>query len=207
MQDRLVQLERLVMSLMPDSADKPNPGPTPDLNGKPGPRDGVNPAEPVHVDTSMDGSFECGSMRVSDSELRYVGGDHWAAILDSIADLKDHLDREEELRLADSPDQIQDGDGDGDGGDSPARARSPHALILYGCRRPASRAEILAALPPKGAVDRYISRYFNRLDLVCSGRCALFHLLHSMIANLPDADQLPFMARAFFGRQVVWSAH
>jgi hypothetical protein len=28
-----------------------------------------------------------------------------------------------------------------------------------------------------------------------------------MIANLPDMGQLPFMALAFFGRQVVWSAH
>ena len=105
-------------------------------------------------------------MHVSASELRYVGGDHWAAILDSIADLKDHFDQEEHLRLANSPDQIQD-----DGGDP----RSSHALLLYGCRRPASRAEILAALPPKSAVDRYISRYFNRLDLVASCWCALFH--------------------------------
>lgn len=124
----------------------------------------------------MDGRSECGSMRISASELRYVSGDHWATILDSIADLKDHFDREEQLRLANKPDQIQDDDGDGDdGGDSLSRPPSPHSLLLYGCRLSVSRAEILAALPPKGAVDRYISRYFNRLDLVASCRCALFH--------------------------------
>jgi hypothetical protein len=154
------------MSLMPDSANMPKPGPTPDLSLRPGPKG---------WDTPKDGRSECGSMRISASELRYVGGDHWAAILDSIADLKDHFDREEQLRLANNPDQIQDDNGDGDGGDSLARPRSSHALLLYGCSRSASRAEILAALPPKGAVDRYISRYFNRLDLVASCRCALFH--------------------------------
>jgi hypothetical protein len=170
MHDRLVQLERLVMSLMPDSANKPNPGANPDSSLRPGSGDRVKPADTLHSGTPMDGRSECGSMRVSVSELHYVGGDHWAAILDSIADLKDHFDREEQLRLANSPDLIQEDNGDGDGGDSLTRPRPPHALLLYGCRRPASRAEILAALPPKGVVDRYISRYFNRLDLVASCR-------------------------------------
>ena len=165
-QDRLVQLERRVMALMPDSAFKPKPGPTPDLSLRPGLGD---------WDASMDGRSECGTMRISASELRYIGGDHWAAILDSITDLKNHFDCEEQLRLTNNPDQMQDDNGDGDGGDALARPRVPHALLLYGCRQSASRAEILAALPVKAAVDRYISRYFNRLDLVASCRCAFFH--------------------------------
>ncbi len=115
------------------------------------------------------------SMRISAWELPYVGGDHWATVLDNIADLKDHFDREEQLRLVNNHDQIQDKGGDGDGGDSLMRPQSPHALLLYGRRRSASRAEILAALPVKATVDRYISRYFNRLDLVASCRCALLH--------------------------------
>lgn len=44
--------------------------------------------------------------------------------------------------------------------------QSTHALLLYGCPLPTSRSEILAALPPRNAVDRYIARYFNRLDIV-----------------------------------------
>jgi hypothetical protein len=177
--DRLVQLERVIISLMPDLASKASPSINPDLNLSPGPgltpdSSRANPIDNLHLHTPMDEHSGCGSMRVSDSELRYVGGDHWAAILDTIADLKEHFDREEHLRLANSPYQMQDVNGDGDGGPL-ARTRLPHALLLYGCRRPVSRAEIVSALPPKGAVDRYISRYFNRLDLVASCWYTLFH--------------------------------
>jgi len=157
--DRLVQLERLVKSI----ASKPNASSNLDFNSL------SQPAEIQHLDTPIDGRSDCGSMRVSALELHYVGGDHWAAILDSIADLKDRFDHEEQLRLAISPDQIQDDTGDAGNVDIHA---SRHSLLLYGGYRPASQAEILAALPPKGAVDRYISRYFNRQELV-SCKCAL----------------------------------
>ncbi|KAJ5932137.1 hypothetical protein N7516_006626 [Penicillium verrucosum] len=60
------------------------------------------------MEAPIDGHSECGSMRISESELRYVGGDHWAAILDGIADIKDHFDRDEQLRLANTPDQLSD---------------------------------------------------------------------------------------------------
>ena len=159
MHDRLVQLERLVKSI----ADQPNASSNLDFNSL------SQPAEIPHLDTPIDGRSDRGSMRFSASELHYVGGDHWAAILDSIADLKDRFDREEQLRLSIRPDQIQDDSGDAGNVDIHA---SRHSLLLYGGYRPASQAEILAALPPKGAVDRYISRYFNRQELV-SCKCAL----------------------------------
>ncbi|KAM5461541.1 hypothetical protein McanCB49686_000340 [Microsporum canis] len=176
--DRLVQLERLVMSLMSDPSQKTNLSstatasvPVTELGSRIGSDHGAGPvpisgsgnSANASADAPIDGRSECGSMRVSASELRYVGGDHWAAILENIADLKDHFDREEQLRLANSPDAHDD-----HSGDLVSKPRSPHALLLYGCRRPASRSEILAALPPKSAVDRYISRYFNCLDLVAS---------------------------------------
>lgn len=158
--DRLVQLERLVKLM----ASKPNASSNLNFNSLSQPE-----AETPHLDGPIDGRSDRGSMCVSASELHYVGGDHWAAILNSIADLKDHFDCEEQLRLAISPDQIQDDTGDA--GNVNIHA-SRHSLLLYGGYRPASRAEILAALPPKGAVDRYISRYFNRQELV-SCKCAL----------------------------------
>lgn len=158
MHDRLVQLERLVKSI----ASKPNASSNLDPSSST-----QQPATP-HLETPIDGRSDCGSMRVSASELHYVGGEHWAAILDSIADLRDHFDREEQLRLAISPDQVQDDTGEGGNDDIHA---SSHSLLLYGNFQPASHAEILAALPPKDAVDRYISRYFNRQELV-SCKCA-----------------------------------
>ena len=143
-----------IETVVPNHSQQPGPDTDPDQ---------INSLDPV-TSTAVDTRSECGSMCVSASEFRYVGGDHWAAILDSIADLKDHFDREEHLRLVNSPDQIHDD----------SHNRTPHALLLYGTRLASSRAEIIAALPPKSATDRYISRYFNRLDLVASCWYALF---------------------------------
>ena len=164
MHDRLMDLERLVKSI----ASKPSAGSN--LN----PNILSQPAEMPHLDTPFDGPSDCGSMRVSASELHYVGGEHWAAILDGIAELRDGFDREEQLRLAISPDQIQDDTEDADNVDNHT---SSHSLLLYGGYQPASQAEILAALLPKDAVDRYISRYFNRQELV-SCKCALLYGLY-----------------------------
>ncbi|KAK4234689.1 fungal-specific transcription factor [Achaetomium macrosporum] len=204
MHDRIVYLERLVMSLIPVSARASPPGsvaatpsqgllaasdPGPTLRPGPGPHSvpapasGAKPepvADPISASATMitrteaapsaaepnppiDVESDCGSMRMSPSELRYVGGDHWAAILESIANLKDHFDREERFRLAQDE---QDTLGGGAEANDVLRHRRRHTLLLYGCPLPASRAEILAALPPRSAVDRYVSRYFNRLDLV-----------------------------------------
>lgn len=68
MHDRLVHLERLVMSVMPDSAatntDSGVQQSTPTTTGK------------MTGDTPIDEQSKCRSMRISASELRYVGGDH-----------------------------------------------------------------------------------------------------------------------------------
>ncbi|KAK4145567.1 putative fungal-specific transcription factor, partial [Dichotomopilus funicola] len=182
MYDRIVQLERLVKSIVPDpktgSLDSASDLASrfASLTGSAGA--GIAPsisklsiADPPKP---LDVRSEYGSMRVSPSELRYVGGDHWAAILDNIADLKDHFDREEQDELA-APSDSQQGSDAVEGQlddvvetdlDRLAVPQSTHALLLYGCPLPTSRSEILAALPPKSAVDRYISRYFGRLDIV-----------------------------------------
>lgn len=101
---------------------------------------------------------EGGSIRVDSSGSRYVGSNHWTSILDEIADLKDNLEAQED---AQQPDVQND--------------RMP---LLYGCK-PASRAEILASIPPKSVVDGYISYYFNALDL-SSGRFSHPHLEWTM---------------------------
>jgi hypothetical protein len=173
--DRLVQLERLVASMMPKSPnERPNASSSAEVCMPPVPVR-ITPAETMPIDTPVDGQSECGSMRISESELRYVGGEHWVAILDGIADLKDHLDREEQLRLAQSSDRVEDEHGVGNSSEPFARPRSNGAFLLYRCRRATSRDEILSALPPKNAVDRYISRYFNYLDLVSSCRYTSIH--------------------------------
>lgn len=131
-------------------------------------------------DTPIDEQSECGSMRISASELQYVGGDHWVAILDGIADLKEHVEREEQLRLAESPGETQDSS------QVSGLLSRDGAFLLYGRYRPESRDAILAALPPRYAVDRYISRYFNYLDLVSSGKCLSIHIF--LMGNLHKTE-------------------
>ncbi|KAI0146987.1 fungal-specific transcription factor domain-containing protein [Xylariaceae sp. FL1272] len=108
-------------------------------------------AAPTENDDLVDDRSDCGSLVVSTSKLRYVGQEHWAAILDSIADLKSQVSSEDL-----SPEEVASDN---------ANKKSDRALLLYG-REPASRAEILQALPPKPIVDRHVSRYFNYVDLV-----------------------------------------
>ncbi|KAL4923851.1 uncharacterized protein BDV17DRAFT_225603 [Aspergillus undulatus] len=126
----------------------------------------ATPSVTMPVEAPVGARSECGSMRVGDSGFQYAGGDHWVAILDGIADLKDHVDREEQLRLAESS---NDGAYEQKNDDATMAANPPSkgAFLLYGCRR-ASRNEILSALPPKYAVDCYGSHYVNYLDLVSS---------------------------------------
>lgn len=133
--------------------------------------------DPLHPNSDLlhDGQSECGSISISPSELRYLGDDHWAAIRNSIAGLKQHLECDEDLQLYDGPDQTQDVKCEEN------KSCSSHALLLYGCPGPTSRDDILAALPPRSAIDRYLSRYFNRLDLVS---CCQFPLSLHQISQL-----------------------
>lgn len=147
------------------------------------------PTDAMTGDAPIDEQSECGSMRISASELHYVGGDHWVAILDGIADLKEHVEREEQLRMAESPSQTEDNSRDSD---LPTR---DGAFLLYGRYRPESRDAILAALPPRYAVDRYISRYFNYLDLVSSGQCLSIHIL--LMDNLHKTEIQPLSMGPF----------
>lgn len=122
---------------------------------------------PINAQESRGGAIhvpaECGSICMSTSELRYVDGDHWAAILLDIKELKDQLSQEEQMKMFLSLEQAHLDDDFGDRSSwTPPVHRAP---LLYGCSRPSSREEILAALPPKIAVDRYVSRYFNSLEL------------------------------------------
>ena len=151
--DRIVNLERLIMTMARKPKIKENEEPKDD--------DQVNPVD--LQETTIDRLSDHGSMRASVSELHYVGGEHWAAILDGISDLKVHFDQEEQLRLANSPDRPQhDYGSSGDVHAWPGK----RSQLLYGRSKPASLVELLAALPPKSSVDRYISRYFNRQELV-----------------------------------------
>ena len=142
-QDRLGQLEQIVVSLMQktpgNGQDHPDHHPVPGSAT----RDYQNEAETIsseHSPAQSDG----GSIWFNSSDAQYVGGTHWAAILEGIADLKQQLAGEDDKDVE--------------------RPMMLHTFLLYGCKS-ATKEDILAALPDKAATDRYVSRYFNLLDL------------------------------------------
>ncbi|KAK4213313.1 fusarisetin A cluster transcription factor [Rhypophila decipiens] len=160
--DRLVQLEKLVKSLIPATAAD---GPTsqPSRGSLPVSAPTLDPSynPPAELEAPKDAISDSGSISCAGaSDLHYVVGEHWAALLNNIAELREHFDREEQLKLTEDPWSGQMA------ADSSPRPPG-HALLLYPTQR-ASRKEILDALPPKDAVDRYLSYYFNHLDMASS---------------------------------------
>ncbi|KAF6831563.1 fungal specific transcription factor, partial [Colletotrichum musicola] len=164
LQGRLAHLERLVRNFGQTKQDEPA------FRGDPKPG---TTTEAMDVSGAPEDKSETGSMRFGAFKDQYVGGDHWAAILDSIADLKDHFDREEHFRLVDSPDKGSNTSGAASDIVEFGAAGPGRALLLYGCQPATSREEIVFALPPKEVVDHYVSRYFHQLDLVAS--CKSLH--------------------------------
>ncbi|KAF5671679.1 transcriptional regulatory [Fusarium heterosporum] len=92
-----------------------------------------------------------GSMQSNKDGENYVGSAHWAAVLDSIAELKDHVDNEELLQV------------EQEASDYPYLETGPK--LLYGCPTPATKDEILASIPKRPVVDRLVSRYFNSFEM------------------------------------------
>ncbi|RYP65658.1 hypothetical protein DL771_008210 [Monosporascus sp. 5C6A] len=156
MQDRIQQLESLVVDLMQQtsashSIQEPEvtPGPpSPILTA--GYSAAATPYEDL-IDNSPPTS-ECGSMQLTKSGASYVNSAHWAAVLDGIAEIKDHFEKEEEVqasrRLSEPP--YPDWTG---------------PQLLYGCPKLATKEEILASIPARPVVDRLVSRYFNSFEM------------------------------------------
>ncbi|KAF5567761.1 hypothetical protein FNAPI_522 [Fusarium napiforme] len=98
---------------------------------------------------------EPGSMRLNSHGVRasYVGSVHWAAVLDSISELRDHYEEEEEARILSTNDHVL--------------LQSPGPRLLY---EPVhtTKADLLASIPPRPVVDRMVARYFNTQGVVPS---------------------------------------
>lgn len=93
--------------------------------------------------------LDCGSLKLNSlGDTRYVSSPHWAAILDSIIELKDHVEHEGELCKNTT---------DGDAFNS---VHSSWPQLLYGCPR-VTQAEIISSMPPRAVVDKLVSRYFT----------------------------------------------
>ncbi|QGI61444.1 hypothetical protein CEK26_005411 [Fusarium fujikuroi] len=148
-QDRIRHLESLVFDLMQQSSV------TQGQHGGGTPFSPVGSARfPVDTAVATTGT-DSGSMRSTGGGANYVVSSHWAAVLDGIAELKDHLDSEDEAAHSDVH-----------GVESPT-ADMTGPQLLYGCPKPASKDEILASILSlsRPVVDRLVSRYFNSFEM------------------------------------------
>ncbi|KNB10472.1 hypothetical protein FOXG_10665 [Fusarium oxysporum f. sp. lycopersici 4287] len=83
----------------------------------------------------------------------YVGSVHWAAVLDSISELRDHYEEQEEARLLATNDHLF--------------LHSPGPRLLYEPVQ-TTKADLLASVPARPVVDRMVARYFNTQGVVPS---------------------------------------
>ncbi|PMB65074.1 hypothetical protein BM221_009262 [Beauveria bassiana] len=93
-----------------------------------------------------------GSFRHTEKIVSYVSSSHWAAVLDSIVDLRNHLSEEEDTILP-VPDLTR------------ANSEIVKPQLFYSGQLDDTVASIISNLPPRPTVDRLLSRYFNDLDI------------------------------------------
>ncbi|UKZ84123.1 uncharacterized protein TrAFT101_000046 [Trichoderma asperellum] len=96
---------------------------------------------------------EPGSMRLHPHGIgaSYVGSVHWAAVLESISELRDHYEEEEEARMLATSDHVL--------------LQCPGPRLLYEPVQ-ATKAHLLASIPARPVVDRMVARYFNAQGVV-----------------------------------------
>lgn len=120
--------------------------------------------------------LKSGSMQISSTEEFYVSGVHWTAIMDSIAGLREVVSEKEYGHSPGTSRRLDDISGDhpviepssqytGTSNESrsvpPGCRANKGPLLLSGLVPPASKEELLANLPRRQVVDRYIFIYFN----------------------------------------------
>ncbi|KAJ5634918.1 Fungal-specific transcription factor protein [Penicillium herquei] len=172
-QDRINRLENLVLGLMQQSTSNPYESPsedvlitksllTPQSNGLsrssvPSCSGGDQRARvaraPDEMPSPSPSPSDQGSIHTKRSGVSYVSSAHWSAVLESIDELRDHLEQEDNGHMVSSyTPQPQ------------TSFPSPH-LFYAGCHLNVTPASILNCVPPRPVADRLIACYFNFLDM------------------------------------------
>ena len=99
-----------------------------------------------------------GSIRLDASgKATYVGSAHWAAVLDSIAELREHLPDVPESPPDPDPEAALFGEG---------ASHEPGPYLFHlGVHQHVTREEILSSIQPRPVTDRLVSTYLNSLNL------------------------------------------
>ncbi|KAI9857306.1 MAG: hypothetical protein M1824_004856 [Vezdaea acicularis] len=175
MQNRIDRLEGLVLSLMTNGANSAGPvaaqaalsrsqsNDSPDCDGDED-EDLIKEEDEDSVEQVTD-TF--GIMRVQDemkNTQMYMGDTHWAAVLKDIAEVKNYwLSHKDQYEA--QLEKVTQTNANNMGG----ATRGP--ALLSGGEEPPLKEDLIAALPPKYACDKLVSRYFDSFDVE-------HHILH-----------------------------
>jgi hypothetical protein len=139
------------------SPPQPRPQPEPQSELEPARTDNVHVPTPSSISSASTPS-EGGNVKLNEPGRSYVSSAHWEAMLDDIAELKGHFEKESDM------------EGEECGSDpSSSPGFYSHAptgpQLLYGGAPYNTKSEIIASLPPRHTVDRLVSLYFNWFDM------------------------------------------
>jgi hypothetical protein len=152
-QTRINQMENLVLELMhQNNAASIRPSPPPESLSVNHTQPAHTPIEPESERPVSPSPSDYGSISIRHSRMNYVGSSHWAAILDSITELRNHFAQEEDA-FDQPPDPVL------------APTRFPKPQLLYSGLAYETTFSIIKSIPPRPVVDRLVSRYFNVLDI------------------------------------------
>lgn len=199
--ERIHQLESLVISLMRQGATIPAPTPVgvstsdppngsshtnptrPEGSGSQSPLpasfSGATPSTSAISAISAEQNTNTTSVPLDGGYMKYnnigmtnyVGGSHWAAVLDSILELKGNVEQDEIPNTETHPHNA-------------APSGSPG--LLYGCQR-ATKAEVLSSIPPRRVADRLVSRYLT-LD-IASGKFSILNFeIYEAVTHIVITD-------------------
>ena len=158
MQERIQGLESLVVDLMQktstDRFDRQDSGVSAAPSPEPTAERSSAPSLAVDLADGVSPASDCGSLRLNGAGANYVNSAHWAAILDEIAELKDHINDEQNVDEEANPQPSDYGSSDW-----------TRPQLIYGCTKLRTKEEILATIPTRPAVDRLVSTYFNSWEI------------------------------------------
>lgn len=152
MQARINHLENLVLDLMHHNSSSLQPTPR---------QQSHLTSQSAHSPTPIQSEFKCdvspspsdhGTIRIRRARLSYVGSSHWAAVLDSITELRNHFAQKEDAQHQAIDPVVP-------------QTSFPKPQLFYSGIIYDSPTSLIRSIPSRSVVDRLVSRYFNVLDI------------------------------------------
>ena len=157
LQDRVNQLEEIVVNLMVKFNASSQVGGAKEtevvpqavtwLQGEQAGNGLADSCQPAMSDTF-------GRISLENHETSYVSSAHWTAILDSIAELKNHFEDDDDGRNFTNPYS-----------ETEQLSHIERPILLFGSNKNGSKMEILSSIPSRPVVDRLISACFGAMDM------------------------------------------